>query len=174
MAVPHDKPLSAHDPETSEFPAEEWQTQSEAEWIDEINVRWRQVIERLMQGERIYEAYAKSYEIDITTERGYNTARANGSRLLANDNFRKLWGKVIEEHGFNDEAADWRLMELMKNPDPSIQVKAVKHYNELRGRIIRNIDVKSGGKEIQAPAIISAIEPRSSDDTKDDEPATQP
>lgn len=160
MAEQDDKPLSAQDPETSEFPAQEWHTQSEAEWVDEINVHWRTVIENLMQGDRIYEAYGKAYEIEMKTERGYNTAKANGSRLLTNANFRRLWDKVIAEHGFNDQAADWRLMELMTNPDPAISVKAVKHYNELRGRIIKNVDVKSGGKEIQSPAIISAIEPR--------------
>lgn len=151
-------PPAVRDPEASEFPDTQWQT--DEEWVDEINVRWRKVIDSLMTGERIYEAYGKAYEIEMGTPRGYNQACAAGSRLLRNDNFRKLWKKVIEERGFNNEAADWRLLDLMANADPAIQMKAVKHYNELTGRIIKKLDHTSDGKPIQSPAIISPIEPR--------------
>ena len=153
------KPAEVDPPEPdNEFPDETWVT--DENWVDDLNVRWRKVIDELMNGSKIYESYAKAYDIETSTPKGYNLANACGSRLLRNGNFRKLWKKVIEERGFNDETADMRLVELMRNPDPSIQMKAVKHYNELSGRVIKKLDHTSDGKRIEVPAVISTIMPR--------------
>lgn len=160
MAEPDKEPPALHDDETSEFPAQPWQT--DEEWVDEINVRWRKVIENLMNGNTILDSYASAYEIEIGTPKGYNVAAASGSRLLKNAKFRDLWHKVIEEQGFNDETADFRLLDLITNPgiEPTVRRAAIHDYNELTGRIIKKTDLTSGGKPIEAPAIMPAIEPR--------------
>lgn len=144
----------------SEFPKETWLTEEDA--VDELNIRWRKVIDELMNGAKILEAYAKAYDIETETPKGYNIACANGSRLLRNAKFRELWHKVIEEHGFNDETVDWALADLITNPgvEPTVRRAAIVHYNELRGRIIKKVDATSGGKPIQVPVIMPAIEPR--------------
>lgn len=144
----------------SEFPQETWVT--DESWVDDINVRWRKVIDDLLKGSKIVDAYARAYDIDTSLPKDYNVAASAGSRLLRNVNFQNLWDKVNRERGFNDQAADSRLLDLMVNPgiEPKDRFKAIKHYNELRGRIITKTDLTSDGKPIVTPAIMPVIEPR--------------
>lgn len=146
--------------EVNELPEEPWVTDAEA--AEMRNYKWREVIDDLMNGAKITDAYAKAYDIEVKIPSKYNVAASNGSRLLRNAKFKELWRKVLEERGFSDEMADWQLTDLMTNKkyEPGDRFRAIKHFNELRGRVIKNIDLKSGGKPIEAPAIMPAIEPR--------------
>lgn len=134
--------------ELNENPEQPWVTD---ESLAEIrNYKWRAVIDELMNGAKITDAYAKAYDIDVNVPSKYHVAAANGSRLLRNAKFKALWRKVLEERGFSDEMADWQLTDLMTNKayEPKDRFKAIKHYNELRGRITTNVDVKSAGERI--------------------------
>src|SRR5436853_113346 len=98
MAKQPDNQLSAVTPDVVDPPANDengdlWLTDEDA--VEKLNIRWRKVIEYLMDGDRIYEAYAKAYELETDKPSQLNVARANGSRLLTNANFRRLWGKVL-------------------------------------------------------------------------------
>lgn len=152
--------------EENELPEEPWVTDPDAAEVR--NYRWREVIDELMNGAKITDAYAKAYDIDVNVPSKYNAAAANGSRLIANDKFKALWRKVIQEHGFSNEMADWQLTDLMTNPkyEAKDRFKAIKHFNELSGRIITKTDLTSGGKPIEAPAIMPAIEPRNGASTQ--------
>lgn len=152
--------------EESEHPEQPWVT--DEDWVDDINVRWRKVIDELMKGSMIYDAYAKVYDIETSTPSGKNVAQAAGSRLLANVRFKKLWRKVIEERGFNEETADSVMLDLITNPkyDPKVRRAALHDYNELTGRIIKKTDLTSGGKTIEAPALMPAIEPRNASEAE--------
>lgn len=144
----------------NENPKEPWVT--DPELAENRNYKWREVIDSLLNGDYITDAYAKAYDIDVSIPSKYNIAASNGSRLLRNAKFKQLWRKVIEEKGFNDETVDWKLTDLMTNPavEPAVQLNALKHYNELSGRVIKKIDHTSKGKAITAPAVLSPIEPR--------------
>lgn len=144
----------------SEFPKETWLT--DENWVDDINVRWRKVIDDLMNGSTILQAYAHAYDIETSLPKDYNVAAACGSRLLKNAKFRELWHKVIEERGFSNEVADWQLVDLMTNPkyEATVRRAAIHDYNELTGRIIKKVDTTSGGKPIQQPVVMPLIEPR--------------
>ena len=89
-----------------------WLTDEDA--VERLNIRWRKVVENLMNGDLIYEAYAKAYDINVEVPSQYNVAKANGSRLLTNANFQRLWDKVLAEHGFNNQAMDAELLDLIK------------------------------------------------------------
>lgn len=150
----------------NELPVQPWVTDDSAAEVR--NYRWREVVHELMNGATITDAYAKAYDIDVNVPSKYNVAASNGSRLLKNAEFKKLWRKVIEERGFNAETADWHLTDLMTNPkyEPKDRFKAIKHFNELSGRIIQKTDLTSGGKAIEAPALMPAIEPRNAPATE--------
>lgn len=155
----------------TEHPDEPWIT--DEEWVKDLNVRWRKVINRLMEGKLIYEAYAKAYDIEIDTSEGKNLANAAGSRLLRNVKFKTLWHKVIEERGFNDEAVDWALADLITNPDvdPSTRRAAIKDYNELRGRVIKKTDITTGGQGFftKSKLEINVVEDPKTEDQSDSE-----
>lgn len=143
----------------NENPSQVWLTDDSL--VDTVNVRWRTVIDELMNRQKIYIAYARAYDIDITKPGQQHVAEANGSRLLRNAEFKKLWSKVIEERGFNEQTADWILTDLMTSPsvEPKVQLLALKHFNELSGRVIKKTDVTSNGETI-APIVLSQIKPR--------------
>lgn len=122
---------------SNENPAETWLT--DEEWVDDLNLTWRRVIELLMDRKPMYEAYADAYAIDITTPRGKNVAMACGSRLLRNANFRKLWDRVLQEVGFNDHMVDTILAQTITGKDVPYKDrnKAITIYNDLKGRVVK-------------------------------------
>lgn len=155
--VPDD---SDADEDGSELPEETWVTDPDAP--TSYNWAWRAVIQGLMDRKPAYVAYAEAYDIDISNKSGELQARANSSRLIANDNFKRLWRKVLTEVGFNNETVDSELIKLMTDPTvhPSIRRAAIRDFNELHGRIITKVDHTTKGKEFKAPVILSSIDPR--------------
>jgi hypothetical protein len=149
----HDQPVTdpAVDPPAQDENGDVWLT--DEQWVDDMNMQWRKVIDELMNGAKIYEAYAKAYSIDIEKPSQYNVAKSCGSRLLTNVNFRRLWDKVLQEHGFNDQVADVQLLDLMTNPgiDPKVRRAAIKDYNELRGRVVTKFDHTTKGEKLDNP-----------------------
>lgn len=143
----------------NENPDQVWLSDENA--VDDLNVAWREVIEGLMSGLPMYKAYAKAYDFDTEDIRQRKVAESNGSRLLRNAKFRKVFRRVIEERGFNDEIVDWRLADIINNPATADKdrIKAIKHYNEMTGRAVRRTDITSNGETV-APIILSEIKPR--------------
>ena len=136
-------------PEAAQDENELWLTDEELP--GEFNWNWRQVITGLMEGKPGYIAYAEAYEIDINeSEKRRRVAESNYSQLLRNTKFRALWKRVLEEAGFNDDLVDSRLIHFIIDPGTPVKdaVVAIKHFNELRGRVIRRTDLTSGDKPL--------------------------
>lgn len=135
------------DVQSSDFSENEiWLTDTESP--AEFNWHWREVIRGLLDNLPGYQAYARAYEIDISEESGRRVAEANYSRLLRNAKFRDLWRRVLEEIGLNDEMVDSQLYKLItgESVENAVKQRAIAHYNELRGRITRNVKLNANVK----------------------------
>jgi hypothetical protein len=156
------------DPPAVDENGDTWLTDEGA--LDNFNWRWRKVIEQLMNGARIYEAYATAYEIDTEIPGQYNVAKVNGSRLLTNANFRRLWDKVLAENGFTSQHVDLQLMNIIMSPktEPGTRLVAIRTFNELNGRIVKKVDHTSKGQPLP---LLGGSTPMVDEDDDADEPA---
>lgn len=110
------------------------------------------------------QAYAKAYEINLAKPGAYNTAKSNAHRLLTNQNVLDYINHIFEHCGLNDADVDQQLLFAIKqNADFGSKVAAIKHYNELKGRVKKqegntllqfNINLQSSGEATEMqPAI---------------------
>ena len=82
------------------------------------------------------QAYAKAYNIDITTKVKYNTARTNASRLLTNANILAYIDKLLDL-SLNKAHVDKQLAFLItQNANYSVKMAAIREFNALRKRVI--------------------------------------
>jgi len=120
--------------------------------VSSINWRWRKFALGIMNGKMNYRAYADAYdltEVEINRKQ-YQVAAANASVLLKNAKFREYWRELLQEQGFNNDAVDSEMLQLITDPmtPPTVKRAAIKDYNELMGRIVKAVDLTSGGKPI--------------------------
>lgn len=96
--------------------------------------------------------YAEAYGLDLSNPKDYNTARANGSRLLMNANILKRIDELLELGTLNDTFVDRQLAKLIsQDADFGAKVSAIREYNKLRARIVEKIDHTTKGKELPTP-----------------------
>jgi len=95
------------------------------------------------------QSYIEAYEIDLTKKGAYQSARASAYENLTKPHILKRIDELIELGGLNDQMVDKQLNKLItQDADFRAKAIAIKEYNQLKSRITKHIDVKSGGKEI--------------------------
>ena len=95
------------------------------------------------------QAYCEAYKLDRRDLKDYNTAKSAAARLLTNDNILSYIDLLIEEMGLNDQNVDKELAFLIKQKaDLNTKLGAISEYNKLKGRILKKLDVTSGGKTL--------------------------
>lgn len=86
-------------------------------------------------------AYAKAYDIDITTKKGYNTAKAGAYRALTKDYILAKINKLLDAT-INEQFVDKQLAFLVtQNADLHVKLGAIKEYNALKQRIVKRTNV---------------------------------
>jgi hypothetical protein len=89
------------------------------------------------------DCYVEAYEVDLTRQGAYASARAGASRLLTNDNILSYIRDLFEDKDLNDTVVDNELAFVIKqNADFGSKVAAIKEYNQLKARIIKKIEAK--------------------------------
>lgn len=87
------------------------------------------------------EAYGEAFGIDISKISGYNTAKANASKLLTNAYILSRINEELTDAGLNDNFVDKQLLfAITQNADINSKVKAIGEYNKLRQRIVTKTD----------------------------------
>lgn len=109
------------------------------------------------------ESYAAAYDYDIEPrwneehqkfertreqEAHYLTCRVNGSRLRANAGVKTMIDNELMAQ-FNDRNADVRLQEILIGGKDADSLNAIKQYNELKGRIVKKMDVNVAARPFQ-------------------------
>lgn len=95
------------------------------------------------------EAYCAAYNLDMTVQKDYNTAKTQASKHLTNPNILLRINDELEEAGLNDNFVDKQLLfAITQNADLSSKVKAIGEYNKLRQRIVTKTDNKHEISEI--------------------------
>lgn len=109
------------------------------------------------------ESYAAAYDYDIEPrvneetgklertpeqESYYLTCRVNGSRLRANAGVKTMIDNELMAQ-FNDRNADVRLQEILIGGKDADSLNAIKQYNELKGRIVKKMDVNVAARPFQ-------------------------
>ena len=88
------------------------------------------------------ESYAEAYNIDLSTPKGYNTAKVNASKLLTNTNILSRINEELSDSGLNDNFVDKQLLfAITQNADISSKVKAISEYNKLKSRITNKQEI---------------------------------
>lgn len=88
------------------------------------------------------QCYAEAYSIDLSERGAYNSARANSSRLLTNDNILSYIRSLYEESDLSHTVVDNELAFVIKqNADFRSKVAAIKEYNQLSGRIVKKLEL---------------------------------
>ena len=104
------------------------------------------------------ESYAAAYNLDLTIQKDYNTAKVNASKLLTNTNILTRINEELDAAGLNDNFVDKQLLfAITQNADLSSKVRAIQEYNKLKQRIIEKLETKNDNKIIveyvaQSPA----------------------
>ncbi len=95
------------------------------------------------------ETYLEVYSIDQHKPNWYNTACAAASRLLSNVKVINRINELIEEGGLNDSFVDKQLKFLItQHADFKSKLGAISEYNKMKQRIVKKVDLTSGGKPI--------------------------
>lgn len=94
------------------------------------------------------QCYIEAYEVDITQQGAYNSARANASRLLTQDSILSYIRDLFEDKDLNDTVVDNELAFVIKqNADFGSKVAAIKEYNQLKARITKKIEMQVNGAD---------------------------
>jgi hypothetical protein len=118
------------------------------------NWKWHHFMLGIMNGENRYLAYCKAFGIDPDDKSKYATACVSASQLLRKPKFQTFWTEYLEANGFNDAEVDQKLLELMDAEEKNVALGAIKHYNELRGRVIKRLDHTNKGEKFETPQVI--------------------
>lgn len=85
------------------------------------------------------QSYIEAYNIPAEK---YNSAGACAKRLLKDVRILTYINKIMSETGFSEVYADKQLSFLMtQNAELPVKLGAVKHYNELKQRINRKLEI---------------------------------
>lgn len=88
--------------------------------------------------------YAKAYNVDLTQQGGYNTAKAGASENLTKHYILDYIRSLYEGNDLNDTVVDNELAFVIKqSADFGSKVAAIKEYNQLKGRIVKKIEQKN-------------------------------
>lgn len=118
------------------------------------------------------ESYIEAYEVDLTKQNAYQTARSSASQLLTKRNILDYINKLLSLAVLNDEFVDKQLsVVILQNADFSSKVSAIKEYNKLKQRIQDKLDITSGGKPLPILGGLSNVPTKPSD--QKDSTATQ-
>lgn len=99
------------------------------------------ILDKSLMGNGV-QCYVEAYDFDTTKKGWYKTCKANASRLLTNANLLKYMDKLLEFEGFNDQFVDKQLLFLItQNAELGTKAVAIKHYNDLRARVIKKVEV---------------------------------
>lgn len=94
-------------------------------------------------------SYAAAFDYDLPLKADgthdinsapYLVCKANGSRLMTSPGVKQMIDVYLMEQ-FNDTTADTRLQEILIGGKDQDSMQAIKHYNELKGRVIKKLDV---------------------------------
>lgn len=92
--------------------------------------------------------YSAAYNIDLSEKGGYSVAAAGASRLLKDVNILSYIRSLYEQNDLNDTVVDNELAFVIKqNADFGSKVAAIKEYNQLKQRIIKKLELSTGGAD---------------------------
>ncbi len=95
------------------------------------------------------QSYIEAYDLDVGKKGTYNDAKANAYKMLTKGYILKRIDELIELHGLNDQMVDKQLEKVIaQDGDLKAKVQGIKEYNNLKARITKQVDIKSGGKSI--------------------------
>ena len=83
-------------------------------------------------------SYAKAYSKDLT--KSYDVCSTNAWEVLRKPEIKEYNRKLVEQAGWNDEAVDGRLSEILYTGKHVDSVQAIKEYNKLKARIIEKVE----------------------------------
>lgn len=85
---------------------------------------------------------SKAYQIAYP-DASAAAARSGASRLLADPKIRAAVDELMYEAGFNNDYMDASLLGLIddKKTDTRTRLAAIKHYNEITGRLNHTLDI---------------------------------
>lgn len=90
-------------------------------------------------------SYMAAYEMENSQ---YDTARTNGTRLLANARIAGYINDLLDKQ-FEDKEVDRALaLAISQNKDMRSKVAAIGEYNKLKARITDKVDLTSKGEPI--------------------------
>lgn len=93
------------------------------------------------------ESYVEVYEPDKSKPNWYKSACSSASRLLRHVKVCEYINGLLESSGFNNEFVDKATLFLItQHSDFKTKLGAIKEYNALKQRIIKKLDLTSGGK----------------------------
>lgn len=85
------------------------------------------------------QSYIEAYNLKSAQ---YASAGAGASRLLKNVKILAYINDIMEKIGFNDAHADKQLGFLMtQNAELGVKLGAIRHFNDLKQRIVQKIDL---------------------------------
>ena len=87
-------------------------------------------------------SYAKAYGYDIKDEKDYNVCGVESSKYLKKPKLKEYMIEMLEEAGLNDDIADAKLIEILKNGNNVEALGAIREYNKLKQRITDKLEVK--------------------------------
>lgn len=97
------------------------------------------------------QSYLSAYDPDGKKKITYKSARARASLLLTSVNILERIDQLLDIY-INDNIVDKNLaIVIIQNADFSSKVAAIKEYNQLKQRIIRKIDLTTGGESFFRP-----------------------
>lgn len=76
-----------------------------------------------------------------------NTCGSSASRLLRNGKIVKRKNQLLVA-GLNDEMVDAKLKEHIVKARADVSLNAIKHYADLKGRVIKKIDLTTKGNSL--------------------------
>lgn len=125
---------------------------------EELNIRQKAFCEYYLfggehNGKKFYIAnatvsYAKAYEKDLSDKDQYNSCSVEGFNLLRNNKIKPFMREHLESSGYNDEAIDARLIQIVFKGKDVDSVSAMREYNKLKQRITDKVDITSKGEKV--------------------------
>jgi len=99
-------------------------------------------------------SYAEAY--GRTLPKDENLCSTNSYKLLRKAKIIAYMQEFNRINGFNDEAVDSRLREIMFTEKGRVSTQAIKEYNNLQARILKRIDHTTDGKPLPILNVISS------------------
>ncbi len=88
-------------------------------------------------------AYARAYNHDLTIKKEYRVAQASASRLLSNVIISSRIDELLNESGLTDTLVDKHHLFLVSQfNDLRTKMRAIEHYDKIKGRIKCNMKAK--------------------------------